>query len=267
MAKTKSEQPERTRPVTVESLKAFGALSEVSLPAERFDPTAAWTQTYRLWMVQRYRSGGKLVVQRRQAGRDGVHLKVESTIAEYGGHLRQLKADLDCAADTLCSPRAWRLDATHVDADDRPTAGSGLSESGTLADGVWTVRFGNRSRKRKVPTPITSNWSLFEAVQRLPGEDTGPLKFAMLDEMDLLKMGQRLGFCGTKKVHVGGRMLTLRGYAQIGRGVLPWQYWVDQQGRLILALSGVRAYVWDAQADQFLQKQRKAAQARARGRR
>jgi len=267
VAKTKAQQPERTRPITVESLGAFGVLSGLSPPAERFDPAGEWTQTYRLWMVQRYRSGGKLVVRRAPSGRDGVRLRVESTIAEYGGHLRRLEAVLDCAADTLCSPRGWRLKATHLDVRDKPTAGSGLSERGTLADGAWTVRFGDRSRTRKVPSPVTSNWSLFEAVQRLPGKDTQPLGFAMLDEMDLLKLDQQLSFCGTKQVQVGGRKRTLRGYAQIGCGVLPWQYWVDEQGRLLLAFSGVRAYVWDPQAEQFVQKQRKAAQSRALGRR
>jgi len=267
MAKTKAAQPERTRPITVESLKAFGALGSLSLPAEPFDPTAEWTQTYRLWLVQRYRSGGKLVVHRTPSGRDGVRLRVESTLAEYGGHLRRIEAVLDCAADTLCSPRGWRLKATHLDVRDKPTAGSGLSERGTLAGGTWTVRFGDRSRKRKIPSPVTSNWSLFEAVQRLPGKDTQPLSFAMLDEMDLLKPDQRLSFCGTKEVQVGGRKRMLRGYAQIGRGVLPWQYWVDEQSRLLLAFSGVRAYVWDPKAEQTLQKQRQAARSRALGRR
>ena len=41
VAKTRTEQPERTRPITVESLKEFGALSSLSLPAEPFDRTRA----------------------------------------------------------------------------------------------------------------------------------------------------------------------------------------------------------------------------------
>jgi hypothetical protein len=37
----------------------------------------------------------------------------------------------------------------------------------------------------------------------------------------------------------------LRGFRQIGRGILPTHYWLDDEHRLIAASGGLRAFIWD----------------------
>ena len=112
------------------------------------------------------------------------------------------------------------------------------------------------------PVPATSHWSLFDAVQRLPGKATRPLRFTMLEEMDLVKPDQRLEFREETDLEVGDTTLHLRGYQQIGWGVLPWQYWVDDQGRLLFAFSGVRACIYNTKASAWMRRKLESARKR-----
>jgi hypothetical protein len=267
VAKRRKSDPARTRPLTVEFLRDLGALKDFAPPTERFEPNGAWTGAYRLWLVQQWSGGGSLRIRREPMDDRGVRLHVELAVAESAGCLRRTRAVLDCASDALCTPKAWKLTSDSLDLDDKPIAGTALSETGTVADGRLEVRFGGRSRTAKLPQPWTSNWSVFDAVQRLPAGRPKPLKFALLEEMDLLKPDQRLEFREEKQIELNGRTLRLRGYHQIGRGVLPWLYWVDESGRLLLAYSGVRAFLYDAKAEQWTQEKLRRARDRARRRR
>jgi len=46
----------------------------------------------------------------------------------------------------------------------------------------------------------------------------------------------------------GGRDVRLHAYSQVGRGIVPWVYWVDEQGRLLFIVAGLEGYVLNAQA-------------------
>jgi hypothetical protein len=99
-------------------------------------------------------------------------------------------------------------------------------------------------------------------VQHLRGKDTAPLRFALLEDLDLLKPNHRLSFAETATVKAaGGSELKLTGYEQIGEGVLPFHYWLDEQRRLLFVLSGPRAYIYDPEA------RIKVTDAKQRGRR
>jgi len=266
MAERKTD-PARARPLTLEFLRDLGALEDFSPPTAPFDAEGTWVNSYRLWLVQQFLGCGSLRLRREPIGADGVRLGVDLAIAEHGGYLRRTRATLECANGALCTPRSWALESQSLDLDDRPAKATRFSEAGTVRDGVVETRIGDRTRRDSVPQPVTSNWSLFEAVQRLDGEKTPPLKFAMLEEMDLLKPDQRLEFREAKAFEVNGRTLRLRGYQQIGRGILPWQYWVDAAGRLLFAFSGVRAWVYAPDAERRTQEKLDAARGRMKRRR
>ena len=261
----KKPDPAQARPLTLEFLEQLGVFKGFPPPTGPFDPDGAWSNTYRLWMVQQYNSAGMLTLRRQPQGDRGVRLTVDQTILQWSGHVRFLEADLFCAADALSTPEKWSIEARCLGPDKRVFDSTVLSEKGELKGGVREVWFGKQSRQSKVPTPITSNWSLLDAVQRLDGKATRPLAFAMLDEMDLLKADQELSWRGEKVMNFGGRKVTLTGYHQIGRGVLPWQYWVNEQGRLLFAFSGVRAWIYDPAAAKALEGKIKYVRARRAG--
>ena len=252
MAKKKRSDPARTRPLTLEFLRDLGALKGFVPPTGAFDPKGAWTNAYRLWLVQRWRGGGSLTIRREPRGDAGARLHVALAVAEVPGYLRRTRFEVDCAADALATPTSWSLKSENLDADGKPTKGTAFAETGTVGDDAITIRFGERARTEKVPKPVTSNWSLFDTVQRLPGAKTAALRFTLLEELDLVKAGQRLEFRERKDFKLNGRTLPLTGYQQIGQGVLPWQYWVDERGRLLFAFSGVRAYIHDPKAEAWM---------------
>ena len=258
-ARGRKDDPARTRPLTLEFLRELGAFKDFSAPKGKFDPSGAWTQTYRLWLVQRWRGGGCLRLGRKRLTGGGVGLDVDLTVVEHTGYSRRVTASLKCVGDALCTPRSWTLQSRNIGGDDRPTTGTAFSETGAIRDGRLEIRFGDKVRTEKVPEPITSNFSLFEAVGRLAGKKAKPLKFAMLEGLDMLKPGQRLEYRRDKVFDLGGSRLRLRGYHQIGEGVLPWQYWVDQAGRLLFAFSGLRAFIYDPNAERWMQEKLRAA--------
>ena len=256
----------RSRPLSIEFLRELGVLEDFTPPSGAFDPAGAWTHAYHLWLVQPHFGGGALTI-RREPSEGGARLHVAYDVAEYTGYIRRTKAVLDCRADALATPTSWTLDSQILDTEDKPTTGTTCSGKGSLAEGVLEVRFAGRARKRRVPTPVTSQWSLFDAVQRLPGKATKPRTFTMLEEMDLVKPDQRLAFREERELEVGDATLRLCGYDHIGWGILPWQYWVDRQGRLLVALSGVRAFIYNTSADGWMRKKLDAARSRMRRRR
>jgi len=263
----KRYDPARSRPLTLEFLRELGAFKDFTAPKGGFDPAGTWTNVYRLWLVQRARGGGCLRLERKPLKGDRIQLDVDLTVAEHMGYLRRMTASVTCLADELCTPTSWKLQSRHLDTRDRPTTGTAFSETGSLGKGRLEISFGGQSRTEKVPEPITSNWSLFEAVQRLAGKKAKPLKFAMLEGMDMLKRDQRLQFRQDKVFQIGGQKLRLRGYHQIGPGVLPWQYWVDEAGRLLFAFSGLRAFIHDPNAERSMQEKLRAARGAPRRRR
>jgi hypothetical protein len=98
----------------------------------------------------------------------------------------------------------------------------------------------------------------------------------MLDHLDEPKPNQSLSYRETADVLLSGRHLTkrraahldkrqarkparsLRGtqpvrlhaFEQLGDGIVPWIYWVDDRGRLLVAVSGLEAYILESTGEE-----------------
>lgn len=232
-------------------------------PGDSFDPEGSWKHAY----LMHLRSEGQAQVPgflelQREVSKTGVTLSVDMQVRHMTGGLQQTKAKIVCANDALCSPKSWQLESVLLDANGNPVASTRLASRAVARAGAINVEFGKHRRAIKLPGPWTSNWSLFDAVQHLRGKEMAPLRFALLEDLDLLKPNHRLSFAETAGVKVaGGRELRLTGYEQIGEGVLPFHYWLDEQRRLLFVLSGPRTYIYDSEA------RAKFGDAKARGRR
>ena len=95
-------------------------------------------------------------------------------------------------------------------------------------------------------TPLTTNWGLIDAVQRLGWRDrsTPPITFNILHNLDSLRRDQQLGFLESFEARFGEREVTLHGYYQIGEGTMPIFYWVNDDNCLVLARYGMAALVY-----------------------
>lgn len=228
-----------------------GALERLHPPQGAFDPAGEWRQTYALYILAPARGAksetpspyGKLVLNRKPAEAGRFQLEVDLAISTRARSGLRTRATITCAADRLATPHEWQLLSEPVEGG-KPVAGTSVTETGVLRDGA-IVRKGRVSHKVAAPGAVTSNWSLFEAVQRLPFDAPEPLSFDMLEDLDLYKAGQTLRPAGAVNLELGGREVRLHTFRQIGRGILPTHYWLDDEHRLIAAAGSLRAIIWD----------------------
>jgi hypothetical protein len=127
-----------------------------------------------------------------------------------------------------------------------------VTQTGTVLGGSVRIDYGGDSVRSLAPAgPLSSNWSLFDALQRMPREGMPPFAFDMLDELDQLKRAHQIRYRGTSRHNLNGKAVALHHHQHTGRGILPMNYYTDQQGRLLVALGGLRAYILDDRVTQL----------------
>ncbi|MCL4403029.1 MAG: hypothetical protein M1436_10290, partial [Acidobacteria bacterium] len=237
------------RDKTYGTLEAFAEfIGRFTPPAGDFDPRGAWKQCYAIQLfAEESGNVGYLEIEKRPAG-DGVELTV-ATRLEHSNGRQEENAKLVCAADALGSLRSLQLDSISSDAGGKPveaTRGAVRCEvRGKTIE--WT--HGGKKRSTPVAPPVVANWALFDAVQRLAPDEAKPIGFTLIDDGDLVKPAQRLVYRGKESVPVaGGENLSLHWWEQTGYGILPTHYWVDGKGRLLFAVAGQKAFLYDAEA-------------------
>jgi hypothetical protein len=216
------------------------ALPGVQVPSEPFDPKGEWEHTFVMWNPARAaknaksEQAGSLRIRKRLAPNGKIRLQVTQVIKMQGVNGSGVtRASITCADDDLATPIRWTVDSEILD-----PKGKQVPLTSTSVSGENAVQAGRLT---------TSNWSLFEAVQRLPF-DCRELRFEMFEEMELRKPEHRLWPGAAADVEIGGRTVKLHSFEQIGRGILPMTYWLDDQHRLIIAVNARRAYLLDSRA-------------------
>jgi hypothetical protein len=202
---------------------------------------------------------GTLVLSRR-AGADGkVSIRVRhekiligATRAGKPGAAkprRVLQAVLQLGAGQtpLATPRRWSFAAEVFDGSGQVIPEASLDRRAVVENGKLRITTGDGAA-RTVPLSgqYTLNWALFDAVGRLPRKPFEPIRFTLIDHFDQLKPDQTLVFRRAIETSVAGQTIQLCGFDQTGRGVMPWTYWVDNQGRVVVAISGLEAYMLES---------------------
>jgi hypothetical protein len=243
----RQDDPTRSKPLSLEALREYGAFEGFQAPGA-FDPEGTWTHTYRIWLVGtgRDHDRGSLRIERGAPANGSTTLDVALTVRQAAGTTQDTKAKVECRTDPLCTPTSWQMSSMILDAQGQPIEATKVEQSAIVGSEGVEVTTGDVTSLRKVPRPFTSNWSLFDAVQRLPGEAAKPLQFTLLEDLELVKRGQRLSFRETVEFDFGGGAQVLHGYDQVGEGILPYHYWVDEHSRLLVVISGIRAYILDS---------------------
>jgi hypothetical protein len=230
-----------------------------SPPEEPFDGEGEWEHSYVVYPVYAHldvtgqawseKQQGLLRLTRRPFNAGGqLRLEVVSEVTFLDWlptRTQRTSATITCHTDALASPTSWELDSVALAAEDgSPVPLSEMSESGTLDQGRVELTFEGGSRAFEVARHVTSNWSLFEALQRLPREMPPEAEFDMLEDLRLRRQKQRLFVEGATTVETAAGPLRLYGFRQLGAGISPTHYWLDEQGRVLLVLSKMRAYIW-----------------------
>lgn len=242
-------------------------------PAEPHDPGGEWTLGYRVFtLAGRGGSMGSLQIHRHRVSQQGFTLDVRLDTVLSGECRQQLTAEMLCRSDALSTPIRWQFNSdTNARGTGLPVRTPRLVKSAAVEGRYVELTEGESKRRLPLPSAYTVNWALFDAVQRLPREPSEPLSFDLFDHFDQIKRDQRLSYRGAFAVRLPQRpalkprrqqaqkvnapagrnsanVVKLHAFDHLGRGIVPWVYWVDETGRLLFAVSGLEAYVLETPA-------------------
>ena len=225
-----------------------------ALPDGPFDPVGNWRLSYVLLQnhpaleSRRIRARGLLRVARAADADGTATLDVQRDLRTQQGHTFRRTWQVRCRTDLLGTPVEWRSTAVLLDGDGRPVEPTQQQDEGRMLDG--RIEMTSRpSRPLRVDGPVTGNWTLFEALPRLRGGDIEPATFDLLEDFEVLKRHHRLGRWGRVTADLGGQTVALQGYRQIGDGILPTDWWLDESGRVVLALAGLQGFALNPYPD------------------
>ena len=270
-------RPNQGEPLTADFPLATysGIPQQIKLQDGPFDPSGEWAMKWSLYAcIHGPQVIGDVTIRRDFGPIGGVSLRVHHTKKLMGG-TRRLDAllhigkreEADSTIARLSTPRWWSFRAVVLGAGGRPIPETRLERRLEVLDGK--LRMVNRpfgggaksdSAESKKPTSqqidmpadsphFTTRWALFDAVARMAVEPVAaaePMEFTLIDHCDQVKPDQRLIVRGKVTVELGGKPVEMTVIDQLGRGVMPFTYWIDSAGRPLLITTGLETYVLES---------------------
>jgi hypothetical protein len=221
------------------------------LPAHRFTSNKCNTLIYKRWSedscIECNRNTAMLMITANALVGESVSFDIEYDVVFRNNFnsknnlgSQKIKTTIKCKNDELLTPLNWDLQCDVYDCyqNERPEAQ--LVEKAEFKDGVITRKIkGLGTQKIKTAKNLTSNWLLFYALSALDQTHKNNLSFDMLDEMHFVRKKQKLQSIGRYPFIFKNRTLDLSGYQQIGEGIIPTTYWLDDDHRLIFVITGL----------------------------
>jgi len=254
MAKKKAARTIVAEPLTPALLEELGAVRKFHSTPRDFKPDRSWANTYRIWTCHGYRESGNedvgLLRIERTAGasKETFTLRAMQKVVQTDGISHTIDAVAECLNDQLASPRQWCLSSRFYKADADPQTGLFTYEHAVVKGNTVNIETGGRKLTRRLSNPATSDWSLFEAVQRLSFDPAVDLSFDLLEGLSIPKQSQRLKYRQTQTFEFGQERIKLHAFTHIGRGILPTEYYLDESHRLQFVCSMNKAYILDHDA-------------------
>jgi len=252
------------RLLTPQALESYGELERAVLPAAGFAYASPWVNNYRIFAVgtttwhRTHR--GYLTISKHAHPQKGVlKLSVErNIILSYQTAYQKTLMDMLCNDDELVRPTDWTLDNTIVDfGGEEEKVCSKYNEISRLAGVLLVKDYVSGRVTTRYTGLVSTDISLMTAVQNY-GQEPPQDSFTMLEEMDKPKPGQSIRYIGIEKFRMGGKDITSYWYQQTGCGILPTNYYVDSKdGRLLIMISGMKAYILD---DAYIKTQEKVVE-------
>lgn len=241
-------------PLTPERLDELGVLRAMS--PVHVSPEGPWTDHYRILACHGYRESGNETVGTLKIRRipsqakSSFMLHVAQEIRVDEGMVHLLDAEIECQADALATPIQWHTQSTFRDPKGAIIRDLGTERTGRVKGNTIEIETQGQVRRLKPAGPFTGDWCLLEAVQRMGYTDSARMTMEVLKEMDLLQSGHGIAYKGRNTVTMGGAPMVLHHFQQWGRGMLPYDYWLDEHHRLQIVVTLSIAYIRDAAPEQ-----------------
>jgi hypothetical protein len=239
-------------PLTPAELARLGVFGKFSPAPRAYNRSGGWAQTYRIVNSHGYVESGNtnrgyLRVERIPSeARGSFRLAVEQKVLQADGSVHAQAAEIRCAANAVATLIEWTLASRFLDLSGSEITELTLDEQGRLPDYDGGPAGKEPKRAGAPPSLVTADWCLFEAVQRLPFDSRAARRFDLIEGLSVARRAQRIAYRGKGDI-VDGLGAT-HWFQQTGSGMLPYDYWLDGQHRLVLAVTFSRAYILDESA-------------------
>jgi hypothetical protein len=236
-------------PITPEYLQTEGGFTSFPPAPEDYSPRGTWTHKYDVYASRgTVEAGIELlgsIEMKRIAGKpEGpFRLDVVQELTSDRGVTNRVTAHIHCNEDELASPRSWRLASEHSTPSGQVSPAVDFHETVSVAPAKLTIQRGDKTLSRPVPARFTGCWNLIEAAQRLEFGAWPPMSFDLLEGLSRGKGEMEIVYDGAYSFDVEGQPLKTHRFVQMGRGILPYEYFVDEQHRVLLVITFCKAYV------------------------
>lgn len=244
-------------------LHKIGVLGKIPPPDKGFSPHSNWTNTYRICTCHGYlhednNNPGFLQISRvGPKEKNNFALSLRQKLVHEDAAVCALCADMDCTTDRSATLRSWKISSRFIDRDEKLISELTDEQNGRVKGGVIRIKTASGTFDRKASGPVTSDWGMFEAVQRLEFDESRPVRFNLLEGLTLNKGEQKLRYRGIYTFDSDDGEQSLHWFTQLGHGVLPYDYYLDRYHRLAVVITGPRSYILDDNAEDIVDTYRK----------
>lgn len=256
------------RHMTPDVLREMQAIPS-TLPTTPFEPHADWTHCYRIWM-----SKGKGTLDNAQSETIGflkiskqLHPSGETFQLQIHQHIflqtprhpqfdgyhswQEIKANMHCRNNALGSPIDWER-TEHVFREQKSLPSLTVEEKGNNHGDHVTLSRNAQKTMFPLSHTWTSDWNLFECCQRIAPTVDKPIAFTLFEKLKIAKAEQRI--YENPRLDTETRAFgKMKGLSQTGRALLPFDYWLDAEGRLQFVTNCHIAYILDPDAEAKVQ--------------
>lgn len=254
-----AERRTRTKigqPFTPESLFSYGIFNASICQAESLKGRESWTNHYNIWLNYGYqeksswKQGGTLAIEKLTQSKKARSETYRASQVYYNpDHVSHtIDAEMICSLDPIPRLLSWSTDTkfTGTDRTQYADVAPAFTERVRVTGSQFHVQIGDRSFVRQGCKEPTCDWLVFAGVQCLLQDKAArrkPLSFSMLEGLRNLRAEQTLVYCGLQMHQLGDTQVRLHAFEQTGQGILPYQYYLNEAGRLVLVITGYRMVV------------------------
>ena len=260
-------------PITLGMTEAYDEFPKA--PAE-FNPHGEWEHSYRIYGIHGYKTHprsmnatmGFLHIKRTNLTDNKLQLNITKHSMGDRGNVHELNCEMICEKDLLGTPFSWFINNTFYDYYGHERKNLSYAEKGSIERGTVNIWKQNTRSSISLNGRITSDWSLFEALQRMDISEPISKPFDVLFGLSVLRQEHRLSDQGKFIYAKEGDNREFHLFHEIGPGMVPYEYYLDDSHFLLAVFTMNVAYFYDPMAEdiftQRLTLERQSTQRKAR---
>lgn len=235
-------------PLSPHVLEKIGVIPDWSQrsPASNSETITRYTiWTNHGWTVEPCTETGFLEIERSTPAtpEDTVELSITQCCALNAGITNTVIANIQCKQDALLSPLSWTLssDFTNGQGNTRPELH--LEESMQVEGNVAVGICNGKEVTRTIASPMTSDFSLMEAAGSLFLSQQNIDGFEQWETLTTIRPAQSIIINDEPALTMIEQPIDLHRIIQIGQGMLPCEYWLDESQKLLLCIAYNRVLI------------------------